>query len=258
MPEESEDISPSKSKTNKADDETKAEAEMEKDVEAESENSYDPLFDDEGDGQDQTVDVEASGEPNSLDTMSAPSAGLSLPGLTLPAAPSSPGTQSKPAPDAPAAAKLPEVSRVALPSYSDGSLPQLGEDIFLSAALDGECLIWDRRASSGAVRRLDIPKASSPWCISVSHAAAKGCTIADTPVRSGHLVARRDKRLCWTAKFGNRHVRPPHSQMQHCQPSEELRFSVDHQLPAAEPSRSARIKRHCSSVGPAQEHIHDR
>jgi hypothetical protein len=98
------------------------------------------------------------------------------------------------------------VSRAALPSYSDGSVAQLGEDVFLSAALDGECLVWDRRASGGAARRLDIPKASSPWCISVSHAAAKVWMIADTPIRSGHLVARRDKRVCRTAQRGNRHV----------------------------------------------------
>ena len=153
--------------------EADAEAVIEKDLDAESENSYDPLFDDEGDGQDANVEdanveVDADGVDNNLNTMTAPSAGLSLPGLTLPTAAASPKPQAKTAVNAPAAAKLPEVDRVSLPSFGDASLPQLGGDVFLSAALDGECLIWDRRAATKEVRQLDIPKASRPWSISVS------------------------------------------------------------------------------------------
>lgn len=149
----------------------KTDSVADKDTDAQSENSYDPLFDDDNDGPEQMGEqgVDAEGEVNDLSTTSAPSAGLSLPGLTLPTAPVPSTSQpSKQAAGAPAAAKLPEVKRVPLPSFQDAASPQSGEDVFLSAALDGECLIWDRRAATKEVRQLDIPKGSMPWTISVS------------------------------------------------------------------------------------------
>lgn len=210
--------SPARSRAEKGSDATKPDlasaAAIEKSGvdDAASENSYDPLFDDDGDGghgqeAQQSGDGSGSGglgsglgsteadtmlmgSSNSLNTLSAPSAGLSLslPGLSLPsAAPGPHKAQAKaaglaPAGGVPAAAKLPELARVARPSFADAQaeLPDLcsgqgggggqaaGNDVFLSAALDGECLIWDRRAAAGKeVRQLDIPRSSAPWTISV-------------------------------------------------------------------------------------------
>ena len=53
-------------------------------------------------------------------------------------------------------------------SRDEESLPDLSNDIFLSTSTDGECLVWDRRQARRHVRRLDVPKGTPPWSVSVS------------------------------------------------------------------------------------------
>jgi hypothetical protein len=83
----------------------------------------------------------------------------------------------------PTPVKLPPVNLPHIPSFREASpnnenLQPLkppppstnseNTDVFLSLAVDGECLLWDRRVDKGNVRRLDIPKGCPPWSVSVS------------------------------------------------------------------------------------------
>lgn len=116
----------------------------------------------------------------------APSGGLTFPGLNIP---SSSGLSlssllalgdSKAAENArvPTPARLPTIDVPSIPSFKDRSQEQLAPfpppsndydntDVFLSCSTDGECLLWDRRIEKGNVRKLDLPKGSPPWSVSV-------------------------------------------------------------------------------------------
>ncbi|KAF8522259.1 WD40 repeat-like protein [Hysterangium stoloniferum] len=113
---------------------------------AKSEASYDPLFDGEPE-----VENEQAGMPKSEST-------LSVPGVT-------PAT---------AVAKLPATAGI-VPQSKKPTIPLLdpvtyGEfsmDILLAASIDGQVVLWDRRAqSSRGVGRLEMGEKCPPWCLS--------------------------------------------------------------------------------------------
>lgn len=159
-----------------------------KDSDADSTTSFDPLFDDDGD----IASVQASNRPSPsnalevLDTdVSLPSGEtkLSLPSLNLPASlqpredtpvpvlPAATSTKNtSKGPQVPKPPTLPKIEKPSIPSFSAPSNAPLSDDVFFSLSADGECLIWDRKVEDKekCARRLDLPKDTPPWSISVS------------------------------------------------------------------------------------------
>jgi len=113
---------------------------------AKSEASYDPLFDDEPEPRPKKQE------------------------LALPTAANTNGVA--PAPGAP---KLPSVQAGLVPPLKKHSIPLLdpviysdfSSDILLAASIDGQVVLWDRRAQN-RVGRLEMGEKCPPWCLSVS------------------------------------------------------------------------------------------
>ncbi|KAI8456722.1 WD40-repeat-containing domain protein [Phakopsora pachyrhizi] len=89
--------------------------------------------------------------------------------LLLPAAATRKPT---PPPAPPPAPILPTSHLVQVPSVMDSSLPFLNEDILMTSGIDGQVYLWDRRIEpgegKGLVRKLDLPKGTSPWTSSAT------------------------------------------------------------------------------------------
>jgi len=131
-------------------------------VDTDAHSEADSLFGDE-------PDADAEGEPdNNISPEAASSALLSVPS----AGPSHPlpallAVQSpKPAPiPAPAPKNAP-------PILDATSFAAFSPDIIMTAAMDGQVVLWDCRVSSGAgygVGRLWMSEKTPPWCLSVRH-----------------------------------------------------------------------------------------
>ena len=132
------------------------------DAAGDTDNDFDPLFDDES--------VHGGEAPASATTASAPAAPgaiqngnyantlqLHMPGSTQPPTPS--GNQQAPQPPAPKK-EVPILDPVTYADYSP--------DIFMTASIDGQVTLWDRRATPGrGVGRLEGNEKSPPWCVSV-------------------------------------------------------------------------------------------
>ncbi|KAG0149976.1 hypothetical protein CROQUDRAFT_668868 [Cronartium quercuum f. sp. fusiforme G11] len=94
-------------------------------------------------------------------------------GLTLPTAAPKPSTLPTPGPALPLPApKLPPTKLAQVPSVLDPSLPLLNNDVLLTSGIDGQVYLWDRRIEPvngrGLVRKLDLPKHTSPWTASAT------------------------------------------------------------------------------------------
>lgn len=112
-----------------------------KDEDAESDGSFDPLFDDEPE----------------LDSAGIASAQPALPG-TAPPAPTLP----KPQKAAPAPKNAP-------PILDSSTYAGFSPDILMTASIDGQVILWDRRAYTlgKGVGRLWMGEKTPPWCMSV-------------------------------------------------------------------------------------------
>lgn len=180
-----------------------------------TENSYDPLFDDDAnttaapaeaggvraEGLEQVAMSETGKNKELGSTGDAELPSLALPSESMtvadaqlpgPIEPNSTTEEQRAPPSAlPVPPALKPASRPAIPSFTEaplpddeddktapaqrssrkprdeGSLPDLSNDIFLSTSTDGECMVWDRRQARRHVRRLDVPKGTPPWSVSV-------------------------------------------------------------------------------------------
>lgn len=135
------------------------------DSDAKSDASFDPLFD--GDDADDANTMEA--EPTNPDLIPFESK-IAMPGqqnFTQPV----PASASAPAP---APAPRPTVT-VAPPKNAPPLLDPLNyatfsPDLLLTASIDGQVILWDRRAHTPGrgVGRLWLSEKTPPWCLSVS------------------------------------------------------------------------------------------
>jgi transcriptional activator SPT8 len=118
---------------------------------AKSETSYDPLFDDD----ELEVENGQTHAPNSESTLSVPK----VEGVT-------PATETTdlPAIQATTLSKKPTIPLLDSATYGEYSM-----DILLAASIDGQVVLWDRRAhNSRGVGRLEMGEKCPPWCLSVS------------------------------------------------------------------------------------------
>lgn len=137
-------------------------------ADGDTDNDYDPLFDDEdGDGPSSANPTSAAPSggfpplPNGQTATSTPTAQMpfQLPGMsTAPTGSFQQNGSFRPA----AKNSTPILDPV---TYNDFS-----PDIFMTAGIDGQITLWDRRASASGrgFGRLDLPEKTPPWCISVS------------------------------------------------------------------------------------------
>ncbi|KAA1099511.1 Transcription factor spt8 [Puccinia graminis f. sp. tritici] len=79
---------------------------------------------------------------------------------------------SKPRNVVPVKPVLPATNLTQVPSVLDSSLPVINDDVLMTSGIDGQVYLWDRRVSGsgshGYVRKLDLPKSTSPWTASAS------------------------------------------------------------------------------------------
>ena len=125
-------------------------------VDADAHSEADSLFGDEPD-----ADGEPDDTPGAAPSLSIPSAG--------PAPAPLPASLAVPSPKPPVPAPAPKNAPPILDASSYG---KFSHDIFLTAAMDGQVVLWDCRAASGAgygVGRLWMGEKTPPWCLSVRH-----------------------------------------------------------------------------------------
>ncbi|EPQ58028.1 WD40 repeat-like protein [Gloeophyllum trabeum ATCC 11539] len=131
------------------------------DSDTKSDASFDPLFDDEpdGDGQDgdnASVFRTAAGVPTGNQAFGATSIGQSR----LTSQPAYSRTAGAPAP------------RNAPPLLDSREYAAFSPDTFLTASVDGQVILWDARASPGrGVGRLWMNEKTPPWCQSACWSA---------------------------------------------------------------------------------------
>jgi transcriptional activator SPT8 len=122
--------------------------------EVKSEASYDPLFDDEPEADVGQSDVQPKPEPSNL---VLPTNSTQPNGITT--ASQKPSVQAGLAPP-PKKPTIPMLDPVTYGEYSS--------DILLAASIDGQVVLWDRRAQThGGVGRLEMSEKCPPWCLSV-------------------------------------------------------------------------------------------
>lgn len=120
--------------------------------EAKSEASYDPLFD-EPDAEVEQPSV----QPKQEEPSSAP-----VPVVT-PTKPN--GTTPTPAPYKSQAGPP---KKPAIPLLDPVSYGEYSDDVLLAASIDGQVVLWDRRAQTHrGVGRLEMGEKCPPWCLSV-------------------------------------------------------------------------------------------
>lgn len=149
-----------------------SEASDDADADADTDNDYDPLFDDEGDadppqsaGPAPSATSMLGFQPNGPPVISpaVPHMPLQMPGSTIQSSSSAPGNQNQ--------NRTPLLDPVSYTNFSP--------DIFMTAGIDGQITLWDRRASSSGpnatsgVGRIDppAPEKTPPWCISACWSA---------------------------------------------------------------------------------------
>lgn len=139
-------------------------SEMSDDAEGDTDNDYDPLFDEEGDGEGPTP-----GQPASLFSQTGPQSNGTqhtgpqsniAPPLQMPGASTASSAVFQPTP-------YPSTAKNYTPILDPVSYREFSPDIFMTAGIDGQITLWDRRASSRGVGRLELPEKTAPWCMSV-------------------------------------------------------------------------------------------
>jgi len=130
-------------------------------VDADTHSEADSLFGDEPDAEGEPDDS-PDAAPSAPPLLSIPSAGPAPPSLPASAAVPSP----KPPPTPASAPKN------APPILDASSYAAFSQDIIMTAAMDGQVVLWDCRAASGSgygVGRLWMSEKTPPWCLSVRH-----------------------------------------------------------------------------------------
>jgi len=119
----------------------------------------DSLFGDEPDAEGEPDDS-PDGAPPAPSLLSIPSAGLASASLPASLAGAKPAPVPAPAP------------KNAPPILDASSYATFSQDIIMTAAMDGQVVLWDCRAPSGpgyGVGRLWMSEKTPPWCLSVRH-----------------------------------------------------------------------------------------
>ena len=133
-------------------------------VDADAHSEADSLFGDEPDAEGEPDDTPGA-TPLAPPLLSIPSAGPAP--APLPASLAVPSPKPFPIP-APAPKNAP-------PILDASSYAKFSHDIIMTAAMDGQVVLWDCRAPSGAsygVGRLWMGEKTPPWCLSVRHHSA--------------------------------------------------------------------------------------
>ena len=128
-------------------------------MDTDAHSEADSLFGDEPDAEGELDNTSPDAASSAL--LSVPSAGLSQP-LLAPLALQSPKPPPVPAP----------APKNAPPILDAASYAAFSPDIVMTAAMDGQVVLWDCRAASGAgygVGRLWMSEKTPPWCLSVRH-----------------------------------------------------------------------------------------
>jgi hypothetical protein len=162
--------------------------------------SGDSLFGDEpeGNGEPDTGGKQRAANPSSLlnPSVAKPSAGPP---------PSRAIRMADPAP----------VPRNAPPILDPVSYAQFSSDIFMTAAIDGQIILWDARVPEGipgrGVGRLWMGAGTPPWCLSVRPPLRIRLKNARSKPVSGLLVNEWDAGLCGEAQWRYRHMGCPAS-----------------------------------------------
>lgn len=121
-------------------------------------SEYDPLFDEEPDG-----DGDLRMQLNSQSQNSMKPTGL----VSAPAAPPNPMPLEQRTPTGMGVAAAPN----APPVLDPATYASFSPDILMTAAIDGQVMLWDRRVHSPGhgVGRLPMGEKTRPWCVSVSN-----------------------------------------------------------------------------------------
>ena len=126
--------------------------------EAKSEASYDPLFD-EPDADVQQHGVQPKQEPNSAPVLPAVTKTKDNSVTPTPASHKLPSLQ---------AGLVPPQKKPAIPLMDPVSYGEYSDDVLLAASIDGQVVLWDRRAQTHkGVGRLEMGEKCPPWCLSV-------------------------------------------------------------------------------------------
>lgn len=134
-------------------------------VELKSEASYDPLFDEPENNEGSFFDRPERSSPEKpppVPQTSAPS-GLAVPG----AEPVAQFRTGKPSINS----SMATGGHYRNPVIDSSLAAKFSHDVLLTAAIDGQVILWDRRASpasgGGGVGRLEMADKCPPWCVSV-------------------------------------------------------------------------------------------
>jgi transcriptional activator SPT8 len=133
------------------------------DSDARSEVSYDPLFDDEPDG---------NGGPESRNN----GQWQQTRGLNFPSSEGRPPTLAMPSQSMSQPSGRTSISSVAVPKNAPPLLDNttystFSSDILMTASIDGQIILWDKRVNTPkkGVGRLEMSEKTPPWCVSVCH-----------------------------------------------------------------------------------------
>lgn len=139
------------------DSQTASSSQQLQDSDAKSDMSYDPLFDDE-------PDADAEHDAQQAHGLSVPSQGGGAPGLAIPSQ-----TQSGALPSGRASTSTLAVPKNAPPLLDTTSYSTFSPDILMTAAIDGQVILWDKRINTPkkGVGRLEMSEKTPPWCVSV-------------------------------------------------------------------------------------------
>ncbi|KDQ11704.1 hypothetical protein BOTBODRAFT_135510 [Botryobasidium botryosum FD-172 SS1] len=165
--------------------------EVEMDATGESDDGYDPLFDDDADGEGDMDTSQPPAQPAPAPPAPPPPASAPAPAPVPLAVPNAINNQnysfSFTAPFGqqdqfsngngngsgaqPQSLSVPQSSRYELPLLDPVTYASYSRDILLTACIDGQVVLWDRRApavSQGrpGVGRLELGERCPPWCVS--------------------------------------------------------------------------------------------
>lgn len=129
--------------------------------ETKSEASYDPLFDDEPDVSAEQPSVQIKQEGGSASAFAQPTQPTSA----------SKTSGITPAPSKPLSLQtglVPPPKKPAIPLLDPVNYGEFSNDVLLAASIDGQVVLWDRRARTDrGVGRLEMSEKCPPWCLSV-------------------------------------------------------------------------------------------
>lgn len=125
------------------------------DSDTKSDASFDPLFDDEPDNSEAPGSVAKEQEPSPASNFAMPNS------VPPPPLPSQPPLRPAVAPIPPPKGAPPLLDPISYATYSS--------DLLMTASIDGQVILWDRRAHTPGqgVGRLWMSEKTPPWCLSV-------------------------------------------------------------------------------------------